>query len=110
LLTDVRGHWAATWIASVTRAGILQPYANHTFQPRNVVRRGDLAEAASRVLAVIGSRDKSLAESWSGKRLAFSDLGGGHAMYPAASVAVAAGVIARLDKKTGFAKSGSGGR
>jgi tetratricopeptide (TPR) repeat protein len=98
LLTDVRGHWAAAWIDAVARAGILQPYPNHTFQPRNVIRRGDLAAAASRLLAVIGSRDRALAESWSGKRLAFPDLGGGHAMYAAASVAVASGVMSRLDK------------
>jgi len=136
LLTDVRGHWAAIWISAVARAGILQPYANHTFQARNVVRRGDLAEAASRVLATIGARDKKLADAWSGKRLAFSDLGGGHALYPAASVAVASGVMSRQEKdafgastvvsgaeavatvdrlealavKAGFPKSGGGGR
>jgi tetratricopeptide (TPR) repeat protein len=96
LLTDVRGHWAAIWIDAVARAGIMQPFANHTFQPRNVVRRGDLAVVSSRVLAVIGSRDRKLAEPWSGKRLAFPDLGSGHAMHAAASVAVASGVMTRL--------------
>ena len=38
------------WILAVTRAGVMEVYPNHTFQPDAVVRRGDLAEAASRVL------------------------------------------------------------
>jgi tetratricopeptide (TPR) repeat protein len=96
LLTDVRGHWAATWIDAVARAGIMQSFPNHTFQPRNGVRRGDLAVAASRLLALIGNRDRTLADTWTGKRLAFPDLGMGHARHPAASVAVASGVMTRL--------------
>lgn len=96
LLTDVRGHWAATWIDAVARAGILQSFPNHTFQPRNVLRRGDLAVAASRLLALIGNRDRTLAEAWTGKRLTFPDLGAGHARYLAASAAIASGVMTRL--------------
>lgn len=96
LLTDIRGHWAAAWINAVARAGIMQAYDNHTFQPRNVVRRGDLAVAANRVLALVGGRDRALAEQWSGKRLTFPDLGGGHAQYVASSTVVAAGVMDRL--------------
>ncbi len=97
VLTDVRGHWAATWINAVARAGVMQAYANHTFQPRNLVRRGELALAINRLLTIIGSRDARLSEAWAGKRLTFPDLGGGHAMYAAASAAVAAGVLPRLD-------------
>ena len=39
LITDVRNNWAATWIMAVARAGVMEPFANHTFQPRTVVRR-----------------------------------------------------------------------
>src|SRR5262249_40609221 len=38
LITDVRNNWAATWIMSVARAGVMEPFANHAFQPRTVVR------------------------------------------------------------------------
>ena len=40
LITDVRSHWAATWILAVARAGVMEPFANHAFQPRTLVRRG----------------------------------------------------------------------
>src|SRR5262249_42015456 len=45
LITDVRSSWAQTWIFSVARAGVMEPYANHAFQPRTLVRRVDLAQA-----------------------------------------------------------------
>ena len=45
---------------SVTRAGVMEVYANHTFQPAAIVRRGDLAQAASRVLALIADEKPAL--------------------------------------------------
>jgi tetratricopeptide (TPR) repeat protein len=97
LVTDARGHWAAAWITAVARAGIMDPLPNHTFQPRSVVRRGELAQVTTRVLAIVGARDKALAASWAGRRLSFSDLGAGHVMHGAASTAVAAGVLGKVD-------------
>jgi hypothetical protein len=97
LVTDARGHWAAQWITAVARAGIMDPLPNHTFQPRAPVRRSELAQVATRVLAIVGARDKRLAEAWTGRRLSFSDLGAGHVMHGAASTAVAAGVLDKVD-------------
>lgn len=94
LVTDARRHWAQRWVTEVTRAGVMDAYANHTFQPNAAVRRSELAQVASRVIAVIGSRDASLAAKWQGARPSFSDIGPGHLAYPAAATAVAAGVMA----------------
>jgi len=93
LITDVRNNWAATWIMSVARAGIMEPYANHAFQPRTVVRRTDLAQAAARLLARIAAQNPNGAKEWAAARLKFSDLSPSHLAYPAASVAVASGVM-----------------
>ena len=93
LITDVRTHWAAAWIMSVARAGVMEPFANHAFQPRTLVRRVDLAQAASRLLARIAAADPGRARSWESARIKFSDLSAGHLAYPAASIAVAAGVM-----------------
>jgi tetratricopeptide (TPR) repeat protein len=93
LITDVRTHWAAAWIMAVARAGVMEPFANHAFQPRTLVRRVDLAQAASRLLARIAAADPARARSWESARMKFSDLSAGHLAYPAASVAVAAGVM-----------------
>lgn len=91
--TDVRGHWAATWIMSVTRAGIMDVYPNHTFQPRAGVRRADLALVVSRVLAAEGSA----AQPPGRQRVPIADVGPDHLSYPAVSAAVASGVMPLAD-------------
>jgi len=93
LITDVRNNWAATWIVAVARAGIMEPFANHAFQPRTVVRRVDLAQAVARLLARVDAQNPGRGKSWQSARLKFTDLSATHLAYPAASIAVAAGVL-----------------
>jgi tetratricopeptide (TPR) repeat protein len=94
LTTDTRTSWAAPWIMAVTRAGVMEPFANHTFQPNATVRRADLAAAVSRVLTLIGTEKPRLAVRWRDPRPHFSDLPPTHLSYPAAARAVSAGVMA----------------
>ncbi len=94
LVTDIRNSWAATWILTVTRAGVMEPFANHAFQPRAVVRRIDLAQVVSRLLTKVAEANPGLANTWQSARVKFSDLAAGHLAYPAASAAVASGVMA----------------
>ncbi len=100
VITDMRGSWAAPWIMAVARAGLMEVYPNHTFQPAALVRRGDLARAASHALSLIAARNPALAASWRDARHRFSDLSPGHLDYPAASLAVEAGVMATLEEGT----------
>jgi tetratricopeptide (TPR) repeat protein len=93
VVTDIRGHWAEPWIAPVARAGIVEAFANHTFQPNSVVRRADLAQAAARLLNVIAASDPAAARAWAGARGRFTDLPPAHLAYQAASVAAAANVV-----------------
>jgi tetratricopeptide (TPR) repeat protein len=95
VITDTRGHWAAEWIGRVARAGIIDPFANHTFQPRTRVRRGDLATAVTRLLALVAARDPDVRARLE-QRPAIADLTPGHIQYRAAASAVAAGVMPLL--------------
>jgi len=97
VITDVRSHWAFPWILPVTQAGFMEVYPNNTFQPGATVRRRDLAFAASRILGVIAAQKPTLGAAWRAARPRFSDLPTGHLNYPAAALAVAAGVIQTLD-------------
>ena len=60
VVTDAQAHWASAWINETASAGIIEPFENHTFQPRTPVRRGDLAIVINRLLALIASADPSL--------------------------------------------------
>jgi tetratricopeptide (TPR) repeat protein len=98
--TDIRSNWAAPWIMAVTRAGVMEPFPNHTFQPNTMVRRGDLAAAVSRVLSLIATEKPRLAARWRDPRPTFSDLPPAHLSYPAAARSVSAGVMTTLGGDT----------
>ena len=100
VMTDVRNHWASPWILAVTRAGVMEAFPNHTFQPNATVRRGDLAQAVSRVLTLIAAEKPRLASRWRDPRPKFADVAPGHLSYPAAARAVSSGVMSPLEGDT----------
>ena len=95
VITDIAGHWADTYITQVARAGVMDPFENHTFQPRLVMRRGDVAIAVRRLVALAAPANPALR-----KRLAqapkIADMTPAHLVYPAAADAVASGVMPLL--------------
>jgi tetratricopeptide (TPR) repeat protein len=94
LITDIRGHWAAPWIVAVARAGVMEPFPNHAFLPRGVVRRTELAQVVSRLLTKLAEATPGhQASPWQSARGKFADLTEGHVAFPAVSSAVASGVM-----------------
>lgn len=87
--TDVRGHWASRWIVEVIRAGVMDVYPNHTFQPRALVRRSDLAQAVSRMLTLTGGGASAAERS----RVTMDDVGADHLSYTEIAAAVSSGVM-----------------
>jgi tetratricopeptide (TPR) repeat protein len=96
VMTDVTGHWATPWITQVARAGVIEPFANHTFQPRAAVTRADLARSASRVIALLAASRPELRQHLI-ERPRIADMPLAHLSYPAAAVAVASGVMRLAD-------------
>ena len=97
VMTDVRNHWAAAWITRVAAAGVLEPFANHTFQPRTAMRRVDLATAVSRLLTFVAAKNPDLRAKWAEAKPKIADVNAGHLSYPAVSLAVASGVMPLLE-------------
>jgi tetratricopeptide (TPR) repeat protein len=97
VVTDARSHWAAPWIDRVARAGILEPFPNHTFQPRARISRGELAAAVSRLALFAAREDADRRETWTKARPKIADMSPGHLSYPAVAVAVASGVMPLLE-------------
>ena len=56
IIVDISASWASKFILKVTSLGLIDVYANHTFQPRRLVTRADLAEVLARVVAYLGER------------------------------------------------------
>jgi tetratricopeptide (TPR) repeat protein len=93
VVTDVGGHWAASWILAVTRAGVMDVLPNHTFQPGATMTRIELARLVSQLLTLVGPGRAQEAAGWRAARPAFTDLPANHLSYAAAAAAVAAGAM-----------------
>jgi tetratricopeptide (TPR) repeat protein len=97
VITDARNHWASEWIIAAAGAGVMEPYENHTFQPRNPVQRSDLAQAVARMLKVIAAERPQLLKDWQSRMQKMSDVGVSNLRYADASLSVAAGIIPLVD-------------
>jgi tetratricopeptide (TPR) repeat protein len=93
LMTDVRGHWAQRWILDVARAGVMEVFPNHTFQPGATVRRSDLARVVGMIHDRVQAADPAAAARWRGRTVEITDVAAGNAVREAADLAVEAGVI-----------------
>jgi tetratricopeptide (TPR) repeat protein len=95
VMTDVRGHWAATWTAEVVRAGIMDAFENHTFQPAARVRRADLAVAVGRLLTRLAATRPELRARLN-TRPTIADVAPRYLEYPQIAASVASGVMPLL--------------
>jgi tetratricopeptide (TPR) repeat protein len=96
VITDTADHWATPWITQASRAGVIEPFENHTFQPGATVTRGDLATAVSRLVSIIAMTHPEL-RSRVAERPAIVDMPPVHLSYPAAAVAITSGVMPLVD-------------
>ena len=101
VVTDVRGHWAQPWIEATARSGAMEVFSNYTFQPATPLRRADVADVVSRVLALV-SRGSATVSGWDQTPVEAADVPPGHLAYPAVRRAVAAGVMPLADRAFGL--------
>ncbi|MHB8094106.1 MAG: tetratricopeptide repeat protein [Candidatus Aminicenantales bacterium] len=50
ILVDIQTSWAARFILKVTALGIMEDFENHTFLPRKIINRAELAETMLRLV------------------------------------------------------------
>ncbi len=91
--TDVRTHWAATWILPVTQAGVMDISPNHLFQPTAPVRRDHLAQIVGQLLNLAAAGRTTELAKWKAARPRFADLSTTNVFYTAAALAVSAGAM-----------------
>ena len=93
LMTDLRGHWAQRWILDVVRAGVMEVFPNHTFQPGTTVRRSDLAKVVGLLFVKAQAADPAAAARWRGQALEITDVASGNSVREAADLTVEAGIL-----------------
>jgi tetratricopeptide (TPR) repeat protein len=93
IATDIGTHWAATFIRHVLGVGILEVYANHTFQPQGFVRRLELAEALARAVELLAPEAYGEALDSPGLEQSFPDLAASNPHFEAGALAVSLGLV-----------------
>jgi tetratricopeptide (TPR) repeat protein len=96
VITDLTDDWSRSWIMTVAGTGVMEPYANHTFQPAAPALRADMAAASWRLLAIAAPARPAL-RPYLEERPRIADVGQTHPFYTAAASAVASGVMPLLD-------------
>jgi tetratricopeptide (TPR) repeat protein len=96
VITDLRDDWARVWITTVAGTGVMEPYANHTFQPSAPALRADLAAASWRLLALAAPARPAL-RPYLQDQPRIADVARTHPLYSAAASAVASGVMPLLE-------------
>jgi Tfp pilus assembly protein PilF len=74
ILVDIATSWAQRYIVQVASLEIIRASVNHTFQPRRIINRADLADAAIRLIGILqegGAKFVPLVES---RRIQIADV------------------------------------
>lgn len=99
--TDIKGHWAESWIRDIIKAQIggLMPYPDHTFRPDDPITRANYAQVMQSILIMV-TGDESLATKYIGEPSRFPDVPSSHFAYNAIALMVDRGIM-KADKLTG---------
>ena len=98
IATDINDSWARGFILQLLSTDILEVLPNHTFQPKALVRRVDLATALSAALASIDPMGFDSVRQRARVKTIFSDLLRENIYYDAAAIVVRLGLITPGDK------------
>jgi len=109
LATDIADHWAKHWIEDVLKAGVMEVFPDHTFQPDQKITRAHYAMFIQNILIAI-TGDASLASKYFGQESRFPDVNPTHYAYNAICLAVDRGIMKAdpIDGSFGISKPVSG--
>lgn len=81
IIVDISASWASKFILKITSLGLLDVYSNHTFQPRRIVTRAELAEALDRVISYLDERGHRFIRQIPPERIQIADVTADHHDY-----------------------------
>jgi len=94
ILVDIATSWAQRFIVKVASLEIMTVSVNHTFQPRRIINRADLADAAVRLIAVLQTRGAKFVPLVETRRIQIADVSPDNFYFAAITKALAYQVMA----------------
>ncbi|MCX6569180.1 MAG: S-layer homology domain-containing protein [Candidatus Aminicenantes bacterium] len=74
ILVDISMSWAQRYIVKVASLDIMSVFDNHTFQPRRIINRAELADTAVRLIGVLQSRGAKFVPLVEARRIQVADV------------------------------------
>jgi len=74
ILVDISMSWAQKYIVKVASLDIMSVFDNHTFQPRRIINRAELADTAVRLIGVLQSRGAKFVPLVETRRIQVADV------------------------------------
>jgi tetratricopeptide (TPR) repeat protein len=81
IIVDISASWAAKFILKTTSLGLLDVYSNHTFQPRRILTRAELAETLFRIIRYLEPKGYRFIHQIPPQRIQISDVTPEHYYY-----------------------------
>ncbi|MBN1939778.1 MAG: tetratricopeptide repeat protein, partial [Candidatus Aminicenantes bacterium] len=87
VLSDISASWARSFIVKVAGIGVMEVYSNHTFQPKKIVTRAEMAEIVVRFVDYLKKRGRTVVVQIPPERIQLPDV---PPEYPYAAVIIRA--------------------
>lgn len=94
ILVDIALSWAQRFIVKVASLDIMSSYENHTFQPRRLINRAELADAAVRLIGVLQARGARFVPIVETRRIQIADVSPDNLFYASINRALAYQIMA----------------
>jgi Tfp pilus assembly protein PilF len=89
IIVDIASSWAQRFIVTVASLEIVRASVNHTFQPRRIINRAELADAAVRLIGVLQERGARFVPLVEERRIQVADVAPDNLYYPSITKALA---------------------
>jgi Tfp pilus assembly protein PilF len=100
ILVDITLSWAQRFIVKVASLEIMSVSENHTFQPRRIINRADLADAAVRLIGVLQGRGAKFVPLVEARRIQIADVSPENHYYPSITRALALQIMTLTPGRT----------
>ncbi len=89
ILVDISASWAERFIVTVASLEIIRASVNHTFQPRRIINRAELADTAVRLIDVLQKRGARFVPLVETRRIQIADVAADSMYSPSITKALA---------------------
>ena len=99
ILVDIAMSWAQRFIVKVASLEIMSVFDNHTFQPRRIINRAELAETAVRLIGVLQARGAEFVPLVEARRVQVADVSPDSHYYPSITRALALQIMSATPER-----------